>query len=76
MNLSEHLLVVPTETLGLSSECKLMAEVNGFSTLQQIIDFGIHQLPTLPGSSYRIQQEVLEFLDGRGLLYLVEDFGE
>jgi hypothetical protein len=62
--------------LALSEEFKAMAIVNGFDNLQQIIDAGIHLLPSMPLSNYRVQQEVLEFLDNNGLLYLVEDFRE
>jgi hypothetical protein len=71
-----HLLVLPFEMLPLSKEFKTMATVNGFDNLQQIIDAGIHLLPSMPLSNYRVQQEVLEFLDNNGLLYLVEDFEE
>jgi hypothetical protein len=71
-----HLLVLPAEMLALSEEFKAMAIVNGFDNLQQVIDNGVHLLPSMPLSNYRVQQEVLEFLDNNGLLYLVEDFRE
>jgi hypothetical protein len=76
MNPRNHLLALSTEALPLSQAFKTMAELNGLNNLQQVLDFGIHQLPSLPCSNYRVQQEVLEFLDNNGLLYLVEDFGE
>jgi len=67
-----HLLALPTEVLQLSLEFKLMAAINGFHNLQEVIDSGLHRLPSLPCSSHRVQQEVLEFLDDNGLLDLVE----
>lgn len=69
-------MALPIDALPLSQGFKGMAEMNGFSSLQQVLDLGVQQLPSLPCSNYRIQQELLEFLDNNELLYLVDDFGE
>jgi hypothetical protein len=72
MNERTHVLALSTEALPLSEAFKAMATINGFNNLQEVIDVGLHHLPSLPCSSYRVQQEVLEFLDDNGLLDLVE----
>lgn len=61
------------ESLNLSPEFKLMAEVNRLVTLTDLLKTPMHKFPDLPQSGYRLLRELVNFLDEHGLTHLAKN---
>jgi len=57
------LLREPIESLSVSPEFKRMARVNGFVTLQEILNKSLDELHELPYSGYRMLKELSDVLE-------------
>lgn len=73
-DLAHPLLQQPIDSLSVSPEFKVMSKTNGFSTLQEIINEPLHELPLKAQSGYRMLKELLEVLQANGLEDLIEDW--
>lgn len=67
------ILTEPIETLELSHEFKAMARLNGFSTLQEILNEALDELHELPGSGFRMLKELGDILAAHGLSNLLDN---
>lgn len=63
----------PIQSLSVSPEFKRMARVNGFNTLQDILDKALDTLHELPYSGYRMLKELADVLEANGLSSLLDD---
>jgi hypothetical protein len=60
----------------LSDEFKAMVAFNGLETFSDLFEIEVGRVPELPRSGYRMYSELLEFLDGHGLLDYADRFVE
>jgi hypothetical protein len=67
------ILQEPIHSLPVSSAFKKMATVNGFATLQDILDKALDNLHDLPSSGYRMLKELSDVLEANGLTNLLDD---
>lgn len=67
------ILCKPITELPLSSEFKVMASVNEFSTLADLLIVPHYSIHALPKSGYRIVKELLMLLEREKLLELIDD---
>lgn len=64
------ILTKPIVELAVSKEFLTMAKVNGFDTLQDVLDSPLHKLHSLPESGYRMVREFMNLLNAHGLQHL------
>lgn len=70
----EHpILHEPIQGMPVSREFKVMARVNGYRTLMDIIKNKLHQLPLQPQSGYRMLREFLDIMEAHGLIEWIEE---
>jgi hypothetical protein len=67
------ILKEPIQALSVSSAFNQMATVNGFVTLQDILDKALDNLHELPSSGYRMLKELSDVLEANGLTHLLDD---
>lgn len=70
---AKDILSQPLVSLELSKEFKVMAQINHFRTLAEIVELPIDVLQKMPQFSYRIMAEYISFLESKGLGELLED---
>jgi hypothetical protein len=66
-------LLLKIEHLNTSEEFKLMAKLNGFVTLEDIVNSDLDKLPTRAGSGMNMLKEAMTVLREFGLGELAED---
>jgi hypothetical protein len=71
--LMHPLLQKPITTLGVSDAFVEMANVNGYTTLADILQAPLYMLPLKPCSGYRLLRELITLLEQNGLEGLAED---
>jgi len=65
-NLKRPVLTEQIKNLPLSNECKEMAKVNGFETLEEIVSFTVASLMKRPKFSMHVYLELYKFLGEQG----------
>ncbi|HZX74208.1 MAG TPA: hypothetical protein VFE57_07300 [Cyclobacteriaceae bacterium] len=65
--LTPSILQAPIASLSFSNEFKVMADANGFDTIQQVLSEPLHTLPQRKLSGYRMLKELLDFLEAHNL---------
>lgn len=66
-------LLLKIADLNISEQFKLMTNLNGFVTLEDLVNGNLDHLPELPGSSMHVVKEAIQLLKQLGLLELAED---
>ena len=64
-------LLCPIEELPLSAEFKLFAEKQQFKTLEEFLKLKVADFLNLPGFSYHILQEYVQFLEERQMAHML-----
>lgn len=59
--------------LDVSKEFKAMAKANGYKTLEDVLNYPLHELPFKKISGYRVLKELVDLLTNEGLDYLIKD---
>jgi DNA-directed RNA polymerase alpha subunit len=63
----------PIQLMSVSPEFKQMAQANGFTSIQDILNGSLDDLHKLPSSGYRILKELSDILEDNGLGNLLVD---
>ncbi len=74
MDTSHPILLKPIREIFSSDEFLEMAEYNHFVSLQQIIQYPVHELLALPKFDHRMLYELISILKSYGLDSLLKEF--
>ncbi|MBL7841413.1 MAG: hypothetical protein JNJ75_14825 [Cyclobacteriaceae bacterium] len=66
-------LLLRIDTLNVSEQFRLMAQLNGLITLGDLVSSDLDKLPLRDGSGMRVLAEAMEILEEFGLEKLTED---